>query len=180
MNVFLYASVANEDLRQDAELLDARGYVAITPADVLNALHEPSARNVLRVVCQVILGGRYREPIVAVHPNTDAGALVDLVGFCRAMDVLIVKLEDLPAVAPSTAAVLKDKDLRLGRMAVVVPSFTWTPTLREWLGAIPRLLLRWEARANAWFGDGLKNPVTRELRRRPVEYRLNTTTTTTG
>jgi hypothetical protein len=181
MRIFLYASMSNESVRQDAEILSVRGFDVLTVADVLEALSDPSPQELMHTVNRCVIGsGQDSHRAIVIHPNTDPGAVMDLVGFGRVVDVMVLRLNDLPAIAPVCEAVLMNEDMRVGRFLLPTLEIQKARTLGDRLRAAYRTLLRWEARANAWFGDGLKNPVVSELRKRPVTYRLNTSASTTG
>jgi hypothetical protein len=181
MRIFLYASTTTEGVRQDAEILAVRGYDVLTMGDVIESMGNVPVREYMRTTFRCVAGvGDYQERVLVLHPNTVPDAIVDLKGFGKTVDVLVVHMQDLPGLAPEQESALIEFDIRMGRFSGPVLEITEARSLRDRLRAVYRTLTRWESRANEWLGVWMKNPVVRELQKQPVNYRLNTRTTTTG
>jgi len=166
---------------QDMAVLNLRGYEVITSQDVATYAKGESVRHLKRVqVCTVMNCCPGHTRVVVLHPNLDEEERANMVVFCKVLGAVCMDLCDLPALAPEHQASLMELDL-CGRLDYGrCDEHNALHKLGDRLASVCRTLLRWEARANAWFGDGLKNPVVSELRKRPVTYRLNTSTSTTG
>ena len=162
MRIFLYASITTESVRQDAAILEARGYDVLTIGDILDALTDPSPTEVMRTALLTITDLQ-RPRIVVLHPTIDPQALMDLVCWCRVMDTLVLRMDVLPAVAPPSRRVLNEHDLALGRFILPTLESTEARSLGDRLRAAYRSLRHWVARA-----------------KHPVRYVTNNTLTTTG
>jgi len=190
------AAALTDQAEADTLILSVRGYDVCSFSHAVQSMYSGSALSIsrsdrIRVLALEIIHGM----LVVLHPMLSGDERAEILGLTKLLGGRAVEMDDLPFLPPAhfaewadahrvrpSVGAISTSDTTDGHVPPV-PS-TGAQRMRERLLRLIEPLRRWAQRFDAYLGDSMKNPMTREAMRRrkaaPRVYRCDNAPTTTG